>query len=356
MRASAAWWAAVAAVAVAALPAGAHAEVTNLADLVHMLRQKPFKPKRVQVVAHLPDDATMEEIAATVHEMESMAMMFFADEERLVDDVIPPHAKTHPPRVRLRGYARIGHMEKQEIFVAPKWSTEAMRGQIAYKRNDGPRLSACHNEILDLCEPELPWDMGERALTAGEVTGIISCLRDFRQEVSKTCATSLDRLQITNYCKDDVLSFCDDIQLGGGRVHKCLMTHAAELSGQCRNYFAAKKEQLTQANFEQGADGPRSYVIHGVVAMLSTLQKSQLHYRARYYIAFASALVAAWAAAVVLFLAMRMIYRELCPASTAVNKEDRSDPAAAYTLGDDDSSKKPLLETDDRPSHHALVN
>ncbi len=44
-------------------------------------------------------------------------------------------------------------------------------------------------------------------------------------------------------CKDDKNKFCADVQMGGGRIIKCLNDHSKDLSDKCREFVNQKLQE-----------------------------------------------------------------------------------------------------------------
>ncbi|MDX1958101.1 MAG: cysteine rich repeat-containing protein [Leptospiraceae bacterium] len=74
---------------------------------------------------------------------------------------------------------------------------------------------------------------------------IIKCLKEKEQQLSEACSTHFAEVkaknkEFANACKDDRKKFCKDVQLGGGRIIKCLKDNQASLAEACKTALAKK--------------------------------------------------------------------------------------------------------------------
>ncbi len=95
---------------------------------------------------------------------------------------------------------------------------------------------ACHTELTTFCKGVQP---GEGR--------ILACLYAFQDRVSGKCeyaiydaAAQLERAATAlkfaaAECKDDLLKYCGDVQVGNGRVKACLDKHEKSLSDKCKD-------------------------------------------------------------------------------------------------------------------------
>jgi hypothetical protein len=93
---------------------------------------------------------------------------------------------------------------------------------------------ACHKELTTFCKGVKP---GEGR--------ILACLYAFQDRVSGKCeyavydaAAQLDRAATAlkfaaAECKDDLLKYCGNVEVGNGRVKACLDKHEKSLSEKC---------------------------------------------------------------------------------------------------------------------------
>jgi len=106
-------------------------------------------------------------------------------------------------------------------------------------------LEDCEVEIHDYCE----WVTPGRARIA-------ACLYAHNNKLSEQCAVSL-RVGIEQFkmilaavehvkaqCQGDLDKFCDGVEVGGGRVNRCLADNHDKLSDSCRTAYDEAKEDL----------------------------------------------------------------------------------------------------------------
>lgn len=106
-------------------------------------------------------------------------------------------------------------------------------------------LEDCALEIHDYCE----W------VTSGRGR-IAACLYAHNNKLSQQCAVSL-RVGLVQFrmilaaighvrtqCQGDLDRFCDGVEVGGGRVARCLSHNKDKLSKSCSAAFAEAKEDL----------------------------------------------------------------------------------------------------------------
>jgi hypothetical protein len=95
---------------------------------------------------------------------------------------------------------------------------------------------ACHTELTTFCKGVQP---GEGR--------ILACLYAFQDRVSGKCtyaiydaAAQLDQAATAlkfaaSECKDDLLKYCGNVQVGNGRVKACLDKNEKSLSDKCKD-------------------------------------------------------------------------------------------------------------------------
>lgn len=106
-------------------------------------------------------------------------------------------------------------------------------------------LEDCELEIHDYCE----W------VTPGRGR-IAACLYAHNNKLSEQCAVSL-RVGLVQFrmilaavehvktqCQGDLNKFCDGVEVGGGRVYRCLSNNKDKLNKSCSAAFAEAKEDL----------------------------------------------------------------------------------------------------------------
>jgi hypothetical protein len=67
-----------------------------------------------------------------------------------------------------------------------------------------------------------------------------ACLKEHEAQISEACRTRVDDLQreaamVDTSCRWDIISFCSDVNPGGGRVISCLESNKISLSASCLN-------------------------------------------------------------------------------------------------------------------------
>lgn len=95
----------------------------------------------------------------------------------------------------------------------------------------------CADDIAKFCKDLKP--AGGRLLT---------CLQDRVSDLPATCRKKLEeskqRLKEAQPdCEEDVEKLCKDVQLGAGRLAKCLRDHATELSSMCKQKIEKTKQK-----------------------------------------------------------------------------------------------------------------
>ena len=106
-------------------------------------------------------------------------------------------------------------------------------------------LEDCALEIHDYCE----WITPGRGRVA-------ACLYAHNNKLSRQCAISL-RVGLVQFrmmlaaidhvrtqCQGDLDKFCDGVEVGGGRVYRCLSNNKDKLNKSCSAAFAEAKEDL----------------------------------------------------------------------------------------------------------------
>ena len=106
-------------------------------------------------------------------------------------------------------------------------------------------LEDCALEIHDYCE----WITPGRGRTA-------ACLYAHNNKLSQQCAISL-RVGLVQFrmilaavehvktqCQGDLEKFCDGVEVGGGRVYRCLSDNKGKLNKSCSAAFTQVKEDL----------------------------------------------------------------------------------------------------------------
>ncbi|HEU5048478.1 MAG TPA: cysteine rich repeat-containing protein [Rickettsiales bacterium] len=63
-----------------------------------------------------------------------------------------------------------------------------------------------------------------------------------------------------NACKQDVQTYCSDVQRGGGRIVKCLKEHEKDLSSQCATAMGKLEDRMQERkdNKSSGSDDSSS--------------------------------------------------------------------------------------------------
>lgn len=60
--------------------------------------------------------------------------------------------------------------------------------------------------------------------------GLLTCYLDNFDKLAPACQTKVSKLEP---CIDDITKFCGSVDVGAGRVSKCLLEHQREVSARC---------------------------------------------------------------------------------------------------------------------------
>ena len=104
---------------------------------------------------------------------------------------------------------------------------------------------ACADEIIQYCKGVKPG--GGRLLL---------CLKENEKDLSTDCrekVAGLEKLLIEaqQICAGDTEKFCKGIQIGEGRIAKCLKEHIEEISPNCREKVYGLKQLIPEKKSEQ---------------------------------------------------------------------------------------------------------
>jgi Golgi apparatus protein 1 len=107
-----------------------------------------------------------------------------------------------------------------------------------------PGRDACRADVERLCKDVQPG--GSR---------IAQCLKDNEASVSAECKEHMAKMRervhermkaFDEACKGDVEQYCKDVQLGQGRMVRCLRDNEAKLSASCKEQMAKMDEWRRQ--------------------------------------------------------------------------------------------------------------
>ncbi len=78
---------------------------------------------------------------------------------------------------------------------------------------------------------------------------IAQCLAQHKEELSPACKVRLEQAAkqlkgVQKACEDDIMTYCEGVQPGGGRIAQCLKANAAKLSPQCKSSLAQAKRGM----------------------------------------------------------------------------------------------------------------
>ena len=94
--------------------------------------------------------------------------------------------------------------------------------------NEAPQRGMCRDEIKKVCGDVKPGD--------GKLK---QCVETNRDKLSPACRERMDHMHdraeaALKACQADTQKFCAGVELGGGRLHQCLVKNEAALSPDCR--------------------------------------------------------------------------------------------------------------------------
>jgi hypothetical protein len=108
-------------------------------------------------------------------------------------------------------------------------------------------LTACEPEIEAYCSQVTPGD-----------GRLLACFFAHEDKLSGSCSwaiyeasAALDAFvnaiaYVATECRDDLLEFCGDVQMGEGRVGVCLIEHEEEVSAGCQKAMADAELEIVQ--------------------------------------------------------------------------------------------------------------
>jgi hypothetical protein len=85
----------------------------------------------------------------------------------------------------------------------------------------------------------------------------VRCLKVHQEELSMDCKVNIAEgrqmvRDVKDACAPDIKKHCAGIEIGGGRIRRCLKAHEAELSDPCKAQIAAVKEKYNPAAVSSG--------------------------------------------------------------------------------------------------------
>lgn len=92
---------------------------------------------------------------------------------------------------------------------------------------------------------------------------IIKCMNEHKDDLSAECkekiAARKEKRQEAHEawekaCGDDVKSLCADVKAGHGAIRKCLRENKEKLSDGCKSFMAEKKEERAERRKKKGGD------------------------------------------------------------------------------------------------------
>ncbi len=102
----------------------------------------------------------------------------------------------------------------------------------------GPGGGACHADVVRLCSD-----------VRGQRGAVRRCLAEHADDLSEECRAQIAQRgeqarsvgkRVRQVCAAELARFCPDLQPGRGGIMRCLRSHEAELSEDCRTAIPAR--------------------------------------------------------------------------------------------------------------------
>ncbi len=141
------------------------------------------------------------------------------------------------------GEGRLAHcMKEHESEISPGCKEHMAKMHEAMQKRMQAFNEACKGDVEKYCKDVKP---GE-----GRMAG---CLRKNEASLSAGCKEQMTQMderrehmhkrmqEVADACKSDMQQYCKDVQMGGGRMGRCLKENEAKLSEGCKTALAPKK-------------------------------------------------------------------------------------------------------------------